>query len=140
MEYLDTTFRAITWAKARSLRILCSHVFRCGLLGILFAWLLPTCFAGQIVEQVGPYVAHLVEGGPSLKKALPESIANAHRWSEWVWFHADNSNSDSLIAGAGDPDSSHSRYIEVLNGRPVCGSRRSLRCSRRPCCAQVHGT
>jgi hypothetical protein len=59
-----------------------------------------------------------VEGGPSLKKALPLSIANARSWSEWVWFRTDNSDSDSLIAGTGDPGSSNSRYFEVQNGRP----------------------
>jgi Exo-beta-D-glucosaminidase Ig-fold domain/Glycosyl hydrolases family 2/Glycosyl hydrolases family 2, TIM barrel domain/Concanavalin A-like lectin/glucanases superfamily len=105
-------------AKARSLSFLCSHPTRCAILCVTFAWLLPSCFAGQTVEQAGPYLAHLMEGGPSLKKDLPESIANAHKWSEWVWFRADNSDSDSLIAGVGDPGSSHSRYIEVQNGRP----------------------
>jgi Exo-beta-D-glucosaminidase Ig-fold domain/Glycosyl hydrolases family 2, TIM barrel domain/Glycosyl hydrolases family 2/Concanavalin A-like lectin/glucanases superfamily/Glycosyl hydrolases family 2, sugar binding domain len=108
----------MTWTKARSLRILRSNVLRRAILGISFAWIIPACFEGQVVEQAGPYLAHVVEGGPSLKKSLPESIANAHSWSEWVWFRTENSGSDSLIAGAGDPGSSHSRYFELLSGRP----------------------
>jgi len=118
LEHLDRTPGIAALAKAYSRRILRRHAFRCAMLGISFAWLSPSCFSGQVVEQTGPYLASLVEGGPSLKKPLPESIANAHKWSEWVWFRADSSGSDFLIAGAGDPASSHSRYIEVQNGRP----------------------
>jgi hypothetical protein len=82
------------------------------------AALLPSCFAGQVVDQAGPYLARLVEGGPSLKKPLPEPIANARNWSEWVWFRTDNPSSDFLIAGTGDPGSSYSRYFEVRSGHP----------------------
>jgi hypothetical protein len=106
------------WIQASSLRVLRSRVFRSAVLGISFAWLLPACFVGQVVEQAGPYLAHLVEGGPSLKKPLPASIANSHSWSEWVWFRTDNASSDSLIAGAGDPGSTHSRYFELVGGHP----------------------
>lgn len=88
------------------------------MLGIMSLWLLPSCIMGQGIEQVGPYLAHLVEGGPSLKKTLPQSFAKAPSWTEWVWFRSDNLSSDSLIVGAGDPTSSYSRYFEVLNGRP----------------------
>lgn len=80
--------------------------------------MLPTCLAGQTVEQVGPYLAHTVEGGPALKKPLPQSIAAADSWTEWVWFHADNPGSDSLIAGIGAPDSPVFRYFALRNGRP----------------------
>jgi hypothetical protein len=118
LKHLGTTLRSMMLAKAIPLGILRSHSYRCAILCTTFAWLLPSCFAGQAVEQAGPYLANLVEGGPSLKKDLPEFIANAHKWSEWVWFRADNSDSDSLIAGVGDPGSSYSHYIEVLNGRP----------------------
>jgi hypothetical protein len=88
------------------------------MLGIASLWLLPSCIVGQVIEQAGPYFAHLVEGGPSLKKSLPQSFADAPSWSEWVWFRTINSRSDSLIAGAGDPASSYSRYFEVRSGRP----------------------
>jgi hypothetical protein len=88
------------------------------MLGISFAWLLPSCFAGQVMKEAGPYLAHLEEGGPSLKKSLPQSLADASSWTEWVWFRSDNLSSDSLIAGSGDPNSSYSRYFEVRNGRP----------------------
>jgi len=111
-------FRAMCCVKTCMLRALRTSLSRSAILGISFALLLPYCLVGQGVEQEGPYLAHLVEGGPSLKKPLPASIANAHSWSEWVWFRVDNSGSDSLIAGVGDPASSHSRYVEVLNGRP----------------------
>jgi hypothetical protein len=91
---------------------------RSAALGIVLAVSWPSCLVAQAVEQAGPYLAHLVEGGPSLKKPLPPSIAKARSWSEWVWFRADNPDSDSLIAGAGDPASSNSRYFEVRGGRP----------------------
>jgi Exo-beta-D-glucosaminidase Ig-fold domain/Concanavalin A-like lectin/glucanases superfamily/Glycosyl hydrolases family 2/Glycosyl hydrolases family 2, TIM barrel domain len=112
------TFRAASCIKAFTLRVLRSSTFSSAILGIAFACLLPLCLAGQVVEQAGPYLAHVVEGGPSLKKTLPQSIADAHSWSEWVWFRTDNSDSDSLIAGTGDPGSSSSRYFEVRSGRP----------------------
>ena len=118
MVHLEITFRAACCIKAFTLRVLRSSTFSSAILGISFACLLPSCLVGQVVEQAGPYLAHVVKGGPSLKKDLPESIANARSWSEWVWFRTDNSDSDSLIAGAGDPGSSHSRYFEVLRGRP----------------------
>ncbi len=112
------TLRAISCVEACTLKVLRSSAFRSAILGITFAGLLPSCSKGQVMEHAGPYLAHLVEGGPSLKKDLSPSIANAHSWSEWVWFRADNLDSDSLIAGAGDPGSSHSSYFEVLSGRP----------------------
>ena len=89
------------------------------MIGVASLWLLPSCMVGQAIEQAGPYFAHLVEGGPSLKKSLPQSLAEAPSWTEWVWFRPDNPISDSLIAGVGDPASSYSRYFEVRNGWPV---------------------
>jgi len=120
LKHLDRTLWlvAVASAKARSLKLLRRYAFGCAVLGVSFTWLSQTCLAGQVVEQTGPYLAHILEGGPSLKKPLAESIANAHKWSEWVWFRADSSGSDALIAGAGDPASSHSRYFEFQNGRP----------------------
>jgi hypothetical protein len=38
------------------------------MLSMLFAGLLPCCFAGQVVEQTGLYLAYLVESDLSLKK------------------------------------------------------------------------
>ena len=108
----------MTWISARSLRTFHSRAFRRAILGISLAWLLPSCFAGQVVDQAGPYLAHLIGGGPSLKKSLPESVANARNWSEQVWFRTDNPSSDFLIAGTGDPSSSYSRYFEVRSGHP----------------------
>jgi Exo-beta-D-glucosaminidase Ig-fold domain/Glycosyl hydrolases family 2/Glycosyl hydrolases family 2, TIM barrel domain/Concanavalin A-like lectin/glucanases superfamily len=88
------------------------------MLGTLFTVLLPSCFTGQVVEQAGPYLAHLVEGGPALKKPLEPSIAQARNWSEWVWFRIGDSSSDSLIAGVGDPGTPDSRYFEIRSGHP----------------------
>jgi hypothetical protein len=113
------TVRAMKWAKPHPLKALRLHAVKYAILGIAFAWLLPPCCAGQVVEQTGPYLAHLVEGGPSLKKPLPESIANAGSWSEWLWFRTDSSDSNSLIAGVGNPNSSDSHYFELRNGRPA---------------------
>jgi hypothetical protein len=118
LEHLDIAVPAVSRVNAYTLRVLNSSALRNATLGISLALLLPSCFAGQAAEQAGPYLAHLVEGGPSLKKTLPQSIANATNWSEWVWFRTDNSDSDSLIAGTGDPASSNSRYFEVGSGRP----------------------
>jgi hypothetical protein len=49
-----------------------SRAFRRAILGISLAWLLTSCFAGQVVNRPGPYRAHLVEGCPSLKECLPQ--------------------------------------------------------------------
>ena len=118
MERFENTRRATIRVKACALRVLHSSALRGATLGIWLAVLLPPCLAGQVVDRAGPYLAHLVEGGPSLKKTLPLSIANARNWSEWAWFRTDNSASYSLIAGTGDPGSSNSRYFEVRSGRP----------------------
>lgn len=111
-------FRAMSCVKARMRRVLHSPTLRSALLGLSVAGLLPCCFVGQVVEQAGPYLAHLVEGGPSLKKPLSASLANAQSWSAWVWFRTDSSDTNSLIAGTGDPTASNSRYFEVRDGRP----------------------
>ena len=118
MKHFETEFRALSCLKACTLRALRESLFRKAMLGSLMMGLLPYGSAGQVVEQEGPYLAHVVQGGPSLKKPLPPSLANARTWSEWVWFRMGDTDADSLIAGAGDPASSSSRYFEVRNGRP----------------------
>jgi hypothetical protein len=118
LEQFDITLADIKPIKHRLLNVLRSHTFKGAMLALVSLWLSPSPLAGQIIEQAGPYLAHLVEGGPSLKKVLPQFIADAPRWTEWVWFRSDYLTSDSLIAGTGDPASSYSRYFQVLKCRP----------------------
>jgi hypothetical protein len=68
------------------------------------------------MKQVGPYLAHLVGGGPALTKVLPQEIADSHTWSQWVWVHIDGAEQETIIAGAGDPASAYSRYFEIRGG------------------------
>ncbi len=118
MEFVEATVRALSFVKACSVRSLRTSIFPRAILGILCAGLLPCSSVGQALGQVGPYLAHLLEGGPSLKKPLPQSLASARTSSEWVWFRTADPNADSLIAGVGDPASSNSRYFELHAGRP----------------------
>jgi hypothetical protein len=73
---------------------------------------------GQTAETVGPYLAHLSEGGPALVKPLPEDLASSHTWSQWLWLRTSNEVGDRLIAGTGDPSSGDSRYFELRCDRP----------------------
>ena len=88
------------------------------LLAVSLLSVFPGSMAGQTAEATGPYLAHVLEGGPSLKKPLPESIGQAKRWTETLWFRTNENRADYLIAGVGDPASTYSRYIEVVHGRP----------------------
>jgi len=117
LEHLGTMLQAVNAVRVYLPRMLRSRALRIVALIIPFACPSPACFA-QLVEQTGPYLAHVLEGGPSLKKPLPPTIASARAWSEWIWFRTESLGSDFLIAGAGDPGSSHSRYFELLGGRP----------------------
>lgn len=80
------------------------------MLGILFAGLLPCCFAGQVVEEIGPYRAYLVEGDPSLKKPSVAVDLPGMELERVVLFMS-GSGSGSLIAGVEDPSSPNSRYF-----------------------------
>ena len=111
-------FHAEKLTNSCPLNVLRPRAFVRAIVVALIVWWLPSCLPAQVVEQTGPYLANLVEGGPSLKKPLPPSIAKSHSWSEWVWLRTDDQRPDTLIAGIGDPASSYSSYFELRNGRP----------------------
>ena len=56
--------------------------------------------------QAGPYLAHLLAGGPALVKPLPKELAGTVARTEEVWVRTDTPEADALIAGIGDPNSS----------------------------------
>lgn len=81
MKHFDMTLQAMTWAKACPVGAFHSRAFRHTVRGISLAWLLPSCFAQQVVDRAGPYLAHLVESCPSIKESLPRcfnDIASFH--------------------------------------------------------------
>ena len=71
--------------------------------------------------QAGPYLAHLLAGGPALVKPLPKELAGTVARTEELWVRTDTPDSDALIAGVGDPNSS-SCYFELQQGHPAIGS------------------
>jgi hypothetical protein len=75
----------------------------------------------QQPAQAGPYLAHLVAGGPALVKPLPKELAGTVARTEELWVQTDRSDADALIAGIGDPNSS-SCYFELQQGHPGIGS------------------
>jgi hypothetical protein len=73
------------------------------------------------LTQAGPYLAHLLAGGPALVKPLPKELAGTVARTEELWVRTDTPDSDALIAGIGDPNSS-SCYFELQQGHPGIGS------------------
>ena len=71
--------------------------------------------------QAGPYLAHLLAGGPPLVKPLPKELAGTVARTEEIWVRTDTPEADALIAGIGDPDSSPC-YFELEQGHPGIGS------------------
>ena len=71
--------------------------------------------------QAGPYLAHLLAGGPALVKPLPKELAGTVARTEELWVRTDTPDADALIAGIGDPNSS-SCYFELRHGHPGVGS------------------
>ena len=71
--------------------------------------------------QAGPYLAHLLAGGPTLDKPLPKELAGTVARTEEVWVRTDTPEANTLIAGIGDPNSS-SCYFELQQGHPGIGS------------------
>lgn len=71
--------------------------------------------------QAGPYLAHLLAGGPALIKPLPKELAGTSVRTEELWVRTDTPGADALIAGIGDPNSSSS-YFELQEGHPAIGS------------------
>ena len=85
-----------------------------GLLGLGFAH-------AQQPAQAGPYLAHLLAGGPALVKPLPRELAGMVPRTEELWVRTDRPDADSLIAGIGDPDSSCC-YFALQRGHAALGS------------------
>ncbi len=75
----------------------------------------------QQPTKVGPYLAHLLAGGPALVKPLPKALSGTDPRTEEVWLWTDTPNLGALIAGIGDP-SSASCYFELQRGHPGVGS------------------
>jgi hypothetical protein len=71
--------------------------------------------------KAGPYLAHLLAGGPALVKPLPKELAGTSARTEELWVRTDTPNADALIAGIGDPNSSCC-YFELQQGHPGIGS------------------
>jgi hypothetical protein len=71
--------------------------------------------------QAGPYLAHLLAGGPALIKPLPKKLAATSARTEELWVWTDTPDTDALIAGIGDPNSS-STYFELRQGYAAIGS------------------
>src|ERR1700761_720221 len=71
----------------------------------------------QQPTQAGPYLAHLLAGGPALVKPLPKELAGTVARTEELWGRTDTPDADALIAGIGDPNSS-SCYFELQQGHP----------------------
>src|ERR1700742_3059715 len=72
--------------------------------------------AQQRPEQAGPYLANIVEGGPAVIKSLPAGLAGARSRTEELWLRTDSPDSDTLIAGIGDPTKSSFCYFELRHG------------------------
>jgi hypothetical protein len=70
---------------------------------------------------VGPYLAHLVAGGPALVKPLPARLAAAGARTEELWVRTATPEVDALIAGIGDP-AELSCYFELRHGHPGIGT------------------
>lgn len=75
----------------------------------------------QQPTKAGPYVAHLLAGGPALVKPLPKELAGTVARTEELWVRTDTPDADALIAGIGDPNSSCC-YFELQQGHPAVGS------------------
>ncbi|HEV2577876.1 MAG TPA: LamG-like jellyroll fold domain-containing protein [Acidobacteriaceae bacterium] len=75
----------------------------------------------QQPPEAGPYLAHLVAGGPSLTKPLPKELAGTVARTEELWVRTDTPDADALIAGIGDPNSS-ACYFQLQQGHPGIGS------------------
>lgn len=71
--------------------------------------------------HAGPYLAHLLAGGPALVKPVPKELAGTSARTEELWVRTDTPDTDALIAGMGDPGSC-SCYFELRQGHPGIGS------------------
>ena len=75
----------------------------------------------QQPAQAGPYLAHLLAGGPALVKPLPKELAGTVARTEELWVRTGTPDADALIAGIGEPNSSCC-YFELHQGHPGIGS------------------
>ncbi|WP_176441575.1 glycoside hydrolase family 2 protein [Granulicella rosea] len=55
--------------------------------------------------QVGPYLAHILPGGPALSKQMPVDIVQPKGWTEWAWVQLEPLAplQTATIAGIGKP-------------------------------------
>jgi len=68
----------------------------------------------------GPYIAHIVEGGPELSKPLQREIASSAAWSEWVWVRiGPDGSKTSVIARFGAVDDKAPRVLMIRDAHPA---------------------
>lgn len=68
----------------------------------------------------GPYIAHIVEGGPELSKPIQQEIASSGAWSEWTWVRIGlDSPRTSAIARIGAPDDQAPRVLLLRDAHPA---------------------
>jgi len=68
----------------------------------------------------GPYIAHIVEGGPELSKPIQQEIASSGAWSEWVWVRiGPDGSKTSVIARIGAVDDKAPRVLMIRSAHPA---------------------
>ena len=75
----------------------------------------------QEPAKAGPYLAHLIAGGPALVKPLPKELAGTGARTEELWVRTSTPETDAVIAGIGDPNAS-SCYFLLQQGHAGLGS------------------
>ncbi len=81
--------------------------------------------AAPIIEErpVGPYDVHVLAGGPALQRPIPAAsrvltASSGYTLSLWVKMSTDVPQT-TLLAGIGTPAAENSRYLGLLQGKPV---------------------
>ena len=76
----------------------------------------------QFLERFGPYNGHILVGGVGIVASVPTQDPVLEATSPWTisaWIEAaPTSPSSVLIAGAGDPTATDSRFFALAEGRP----------------------
>lgn len=75
------------------------------------------------LQQYGPYNAHLLVGGRELAKAIPQDdplLKGETPWTLFTWVELSPASPSSiLIAGAGNPSDTDSRFFSLIDGKPA---------------------
>lgn len=71
-------------------------------------------------SAAGPYIAHIVEGGPELSKPIHQRIASSVAWSEWTWVRIGfDSPKTCVIARTGTVSDKAPHLITLRDGHPA---------------------